>query len=223
VTASRIAVLDFDSTLFDVNSFVTALSQAVEAEFGIDAQAFAAQINQHYVRDETGEGIGYDVQAHLRQHGHDPADQTVQDRLVHRILAIHHLRTGEPDLMFPDARRFVQRLIADPHTKTAILTVNLEFGFWFKQRLCSPQLDAISARVIATNKGLMLAGEWATAITYDHHPYDTALVVDDSPAQIEAVPSRPSIRRVQIVRPGHRYPQTTDPSIEIVRTLDDVQ
>lgn len=203
-----IALFDFDSTLFDLKGFITALPRAVEeefgAEYGIEASAFAAGIPKFYVGT-----IGYDVDAHLLHHGVKLESGTAKSRLISRILEVHRRLTGQPSLLFPDVPAALTRIKSSPGTDLAIMTVNLKRGYEFKLALCGGHLDDIPAWVVDTNKGLLLARLWAKRLVYAGVEYDKAMVVDDHPSQIEAVPNSPRITRLQIVREGQKYPANT--------------
>jgi hypothetical protein len=214
----QLDVFDFDSTIFNLPGFMRALPLAAQAEFGISAEAFATEIPSFYVGK-----IGYDVYAHLAHHKRNLKDRTVFDQIKKRTLAVHKHLTGENDLLFPDARVALQQLKTKPNRVIAIMSVNLESGFLFKRSLCGTTLDDIPYRIVETNKGTILAHDWAgVAIVYDGVTYTAARFVDDGDAQVEQAPKRPDVKRIQIVRNGQRYPQTDDPDIRVIKLLTEL-
>jgi hypothetical protein len=212
-----IEIIDFDSTVFDLIGFTKALPQAVQTEFGVDASTFESGIKSFYV-----ENICYDIYAHLNAVGVDLSRAGQDKQLITRILDIHKQLTGQPDLLFSDARALVRRHTKNPDIQPEIMTVNLQSCFDFKRRLCGQEFADLPARVVTVNKGSLLTSEWASYITYGGETFDSARIIDDSPNQIEAAPNRPDVERIQIVRPNQKYRRTKEPNIRVVSSLDDI-
>lgn len=217
----RLAVFDFDSTLFDMLSFIPALCQAVEEMFGIDAQAFESALKRFYVKNAAGSLVGYDIDAHLLSHGIDLSESDTEVVLANKILAVHKRLTGRSNLLFSDVAPMIRRLAARGDTDIVILTVNLLRGYQFKLLLCGTILAGITALVVQENKGMLVSRLWAGGIVWDGVRYTEALVVDDHPEQISAVTNAPNVERVQIVRPGQRYPANQH-GVRTAATLDEL-
>lgn len=216
---TRLVVFDFDSTLLDMVSYVAALCLAAEEEFGIDTHVFRGELQRFYVSDPAGSPIGHDIVAHFRSHMVNLDDSNTQSRLVSRILSVHKRLTGHENLLFADVAPAIARLKASGDTDIAIMTVNLERSYAFKLLLCGDILNGVFALVVTVNKGVMMSQMWADTIVFNGAHYDTALVVDDHPEQIGAVINKPNIHRLQLVRPGQKYPANGH-NVAIIPSLD---
>ncbi|HEX3082594.1 MAG TPA: hypothetical protein VHQ86_05055 [Candidatus Saccharimonadia bacterium] len=221
IKPTRLTVSDFDSTLFDVVGFTRALPEAVEAVFGISSETYGAGIKDFYIKN-ADELVGYDLVHHLASHNIDLYAEDNKQKLLRQILAIHKTRTGEPDLLYPDARKLLDRWDNDRDGDLAVATVNLKEGYEFKRGLCGGRLDDVRSMVVDTNKGRVLSQNWAGGVVFAGEHYESARVVDDGPTQVEALPVRNDVERIQIVRPGQRYPRTTDDSIRVIASLDEL-
>src|SRR5438045_8176805 len=84
--------------------------------------------------------------------------------------------------------------------------------------LCGDHIVGVRIRVVHTNKGRLVTTEWRDRIVSNGFVFELAIFVDDSPEQIEAVPGRPEITRLQIVRDGQRYPPNKS-GIPVIHSL----
>ncbi len=217
---SRLVLSDVDSTVLDIPAFIEALPiAAIEAfpEISITPEEFRSQLKPHY------NAAGWDIMGHFADLGIDLTDRAKWRKLVEATTAVHKRLTSRNSFLYPEVATAFKRLRATPGTTVALMSRNPDENFQFKLDLCEDELSDIPYRVVQRNKGTVINKDWAESIVFLGVVYDEATVVDDDPSQIEAVNPRPNIRRVQVVRPGQRYPGSTNPAIRKITSFDELR
>ena len=215
-------VFDFDHTLFNVRSFVEALSLAAQSLYGIKQATFNRELDGFYQLSASGERIGYDINAQLKHHGIDLGQIEQRQKLVSEILAIHLRLTGQTTLLYPEVPEVIAALRLQADTEVVIVTVNIDTGMDFKLLLCGDVLDGIPVRVVSSNKGHILSAEWHNGIVFNGVTYRSVTVVDDSTDQIEGFTDHPGISRNQVVRPGQKN-SANKSGIRIIESVSQIE
>jgi hypothetical protein len=212
----RLFCFDLDSTLMDTPDFIRILPLAANTAFGINSSTFAPEIPSFY----DGKA-GYVIEKHFAKYGRDLLNDKVLNDLAADMLEIRRTQSGQPDFLYPDARKLIRQIKKLPPAQAGIdlLSVNPPRLFALKLLLC-PALKGIPARSTLVNKGQQRIQEWRNGIVGpDRRRYASAIVVDDGADQLEQLVGIPNVTPIQIYRKGQRYPRTHNHEIGVIGDL----
>jgi beta-phosphoglucomutase-like phosphatase (HAD superfamily) len=211
----RIAILDFDHTLFRSEDYWKATLVVVNRAFGIEAEQLDAerQDRRPGAAGRLASGEGYDLLAHLEAHGVEPS--------LARATLLKELRGKE--WLYPGTTELLAELKRLGFEVT-ILTVGSSPFQELKRDCCQNLSPELPFTTVGYNKGTYLATHWPAPnhLSLGGRVYTEALVVDDAADTFEALGERPDLIAIQLVnRP--KYPHASPlPWVQTVHELIEI-
>ncbi len=209
---TRAMIADFDDTLFDKKKYEPYLLGAIKTRLGIDQELFQSELEGKYHASNRPQGTGYDLFAHLQEHGIDPNIASE---------ALYEALKGQ-SFLFADVPEFITRHKTPDSAQLIILTVGAERYQRFKLELC-PELDNIPVTIIGYNKGQWLNERITEGeLLLENQAYDSFVLIDDKSETFDPFATGSNAQLYHIIRGGQAAAITPRRHVRVVSSLAEV-